>query len=108
MGGHLNALEIIREVRRHDADLVVRDEKLLVQGAADRLPEGLRHELRQHKAELMLALGVPLNVTIATILVEIRPNLPPALRKLPDDRLLTLVNWTLIAAFERAIRKVAR
>jgi hypothetical protein len=91
-----------------DAELVVRDQKLLVQGAVDRLPDDLRLELREHKAELMLALGVPLNITIATILAEIRPHLPPALRKLPDDRLLTLVNWTLISAFETAIRTVRR
>ncbi len=104
----MNAAEIIERVRQYDADLVIREDRLVVRGRGDQLPDDLQRELREHKAELMIALGVPLNVTIATILAEIRPNLPPALRKLPDDHLLTLVNWTLIAAFERAIRKVAR
>jgi hypothetical protein len=68
--------------------------------------DGWRADLDGHPKEN--ALGVPLNVTIGTILAEIRPHLPPALRKLPDDRLLTLVNWTLISAFETAIQKVRR
>jgi hypothetical protein len=108
MGGPVNALQIIEEVRRHDADLVVREQKLVVQGAADRLPEILREELRAHKAEVMLALGTPMHITIAEVLKELRPYLSPALRRLPDDRLLTLVNWSLIAAFESAVRKVSR
>ncbi|MDP9236718.1 MAG: hypothetical protein M3P30_04845 [Chloroflexota bacterium] len=104
----MNAAEIIREVHRHEADLVVHDQKLVVRGGAERLPDALRKELTVHKAELMIALGVPLNATVGAILADIRPHLPPPLRRLPDERLLTLVNWSIIAAFESSIRKVSQ
>ena len=53
----------------------------------------------------MVALGVPLDLAVAGILKEIRPYLSPPLRKLPDDRLLALVNWNIIAAWNRAMRE---
>ena len=104
----MNAIELIEEVRRHDADLVVEGQRLVVRGAADQLPEDLRRELSSHKAELLVALGSSMNLTVASVLADIRPNLPPALRRLPDDRLLTMVNWSIMAAFESAVRKVSR
>jgi hypothetical protein len=103
----VNAVEIIERVREHDAELVIRDHRLIVRGA-NGLPDDLRREVAEHKAELLVALGVPLDRTIASILADIRTNLPPALRRLPDDRLLTLVNWSIIAAFESSVRKVSR
>ena len=56
----------------------------------------------------MLALGAPLNTAITSVLGELRPHLSPALRLLPDDRLLILINWSIMAAFDAAIVKVAR
>jgi hypothetical protein len=103
----VNAVEIIERVREHDADLVIRDHRLIVRGV-DGLPDDLRRQVAEHKAELLVALGVPLEPTITSVLADLRPHLPPALRKLTDDRLLVLVNWSVIAAFEAAVRKATR
>jgi hypothetical protein len=45
----VNAVEIIEQVRRHDARLVVRNDRLVLQGNPDRLPDVLRKELSDHK-----------------------------------------------------------
>jgi hypothetical protein len=83
-------------MRAHDAELVVEKDRLLVRGRGEPLPEFLERKLREHKAELLIALSVPLERTVAGVLEELRPYLPPALRRLPDDRLLVLVNWTIM------------
>jgi len=101
----VNALEIIEHVKDHKAELVLVDDRLVVRGSAERLPDGLQAELREHKAELMIALGAPIDRTVAAILREIRPHLPPTLRRLPDDKILALVNWSIIAAWGTAVRK---
>ncbi len=102
----MNALEIVDAVRRHGAELVVEDGHLVVRGQGQPLPNVVRQELREHKAALLVALGEPLDRTVAGILADIRPFLAPALRSLPDDRLLALVNWNIITAFEASIAKV--
>jgi len=102
----VNALGIVEAVRRHGAELAVEDGRLIVRGEGPPLPEEVRRELREHKAELLVALGEPLDRTVAGILADLRPFLSPALRRLPDDRLLALVNGNIITAFEASIRKV--
>lgn len=104
----MNAIEIIERVRACDAELAVVDDRLVVRGRGNPLPDDLKEALAQHKAELMIALGTPIDRTVAGILKELRPHLPAALRQLPDDRLLALVNWSIIAAWETAIKKVMR
>jgi len=101
----MNAIEIIDRVRAEGAELVVEGDRLLVRGDRDRLPEDLRRSLSEHKAELMVALGQPLDRAVASILDSIRPHLSPALQRLPDDRLLALVNWNIITAWGAAVRK---
>jgi len=98
-------MEIIEKVREHDAELVVENDRLLLRGRSGPLPEDLQQAPRQHKAELLIALGVPLDRTVAFVLAEPRPHLPKPLRGLPDDRLLVLVNWSIMAAFEAAVRQ---
>jgi hypothetical protein len=102
----MNAIEIIEKVREHDAELVVEDGRLLVRGRASPLPDDLRQALLDHKAELLVALGE--RRTVASVLKELRPHLPKPLRGLPDDKLLVLVNWAIMTAFDRAIREAAR
>ena len=94
----MNALELIQQVRAHGADLVVEKDRLVVRGIGEPLPDELRAALSQHRAELLVALGVPFDRTVAGILQDLRPHLPPALRRLPDDRLLALVNWSIFFA----------
>lgn len=106
--GRMSALEIVEAVRRHGADLAVDGKRLVIRGTGARLPDDLRQALRTHKAEVMVALGAPIEQTVAGILDELRPHLSPALRRLPDDRLLALVNWHIIAAWNRAISRLRR
>jgi hypothetical protein len=104
----MNAIEIIERVREHEADLALVDDRLVVRGWAEPLPEELKEAIAKHKGELMVALGEPASHTIASILADIRPHLPKALQRLPDDKLLALVNWSIIAAFEKAVRTATR
>ena len=55
----MNALEIAREVCQYGATLAVEDGQLIVRGSGAPLLEPLRRALREHKAEIMVALGVP-------------------------------------------------
>ena len=47
-----------------------------------------------------------MNQTVATILGDLRPYLPQSLQRLSDDRLLALVNWSIMAAWGRALKEV--
>jgi len=104
----MNAVEILEQVRAHEADLTVVDDRLVVLGWAEPLPQELKEAVAEHKTELMIALGTPIDRTVASIIADIRPHLPTALKQLPDDRLLALVNWSIIAAFEKAVRTATR
>jgi hypothetical protein len=101
----MNALQIIEQVRAHDAELVLDSDRLVIRGRGARLPDDLHAALREHKAEVMIALGAPLDRTVAGILAELRPTLPESLRGLPDASLLAMVNWTIIHAWEKTIRQ---
>jgi hypothetical protein len=100
----MNAIEIIAAVREHGAHVSVERDQLVVRGAGSSLPAEIRAELAAHKMEVMIALGEPIDRTVGGILSDIRPHLSPALRQIPDDRLLVLVNWSIITAFDKAIR----
>lgn len=41
-------------------------------------------------------------------LTELRPYLPKGLAQLPDDKLLALVNWSIMAAWTRLVEGMAR
>ncbi|MCH9026220.1 MAG: hypothetical protein IIA05_03765 [Proteobacteria bacterium] len=104
----MNALEIVRAVQEHGAQLVEEDGRLVVKGTGERLPDDLRSELGQHKAAVLIALGCPFDRAVASILDDLRPHLAPALRALPDERLLALVNWHIFAAWEKALREFGK
>ncbi len=100
----MNALEIIDRVRNCDAELALKDGTLVVQERGEPLPEEIRQLLREHKAEVMVALGAPMDRTVDAVLNDIRPHLPPSLRRLPNEKLLVLVNWTIMAAWQKVLR----
>ena len=102
----MNALEIIEQVRAHDADLALDNDRLVVRGRGERLPPDLQEQLRQHKTELMVALGGSMEVAIAEVLAEIRPHLPASLREVPDAKLLILVNWSILHAWGAKVRSI--
>ena len=105
-GDSVNALEIVDAVRRCGADLVVADGQLRVRGTGAPLAAELRDEIRAHKAELLVALGEPMDRTVGAILADVRPYLAPALRELPTGQLVALVNWNIIAAWNKAMREL--
>jgi hypothetical protein len=100
----MNALEIIEQVRAHDADVVLENNQLIVRGRGKRLPEELQTALREQKAAVMVALGAPADAAVASVLAELRPFLLPALQRLPDSQLLVLVNFAIFHAFNKAVR----
>jgi hypothetical protein len=99
----VNALEVIRRVEAMGGRLVLDKGKLKLRAAAP-LPEELTAVVSQEKAAIMVALGAPLDIVVSHILEDIRPHLPKTLRRLPDDRLLALVNWSIITAWGRSLR----
>lgn len=102
----MSALDVIRRVETLGGHLLVEGNELKLRATVP-LPEDLVSAVSNEKLAIMVALGAPMNVAVASVLAEIRPHLPRSLRSLPDDRLLTLVNWSLLAAFDGAIRKVS-
>jgi hypothetical protein len=102
----MNALEIIERVRSHNAELLVEEGQLVVRGRGGRLPAELQAALREHKAEVMVALGVPHDVVLAAILKELRPHLTPNLQRLPDSSLIVLVNFAILSAFGKYMREL--
>ncbi len=101
----MNALDIIRQVEELGGQLTIDDGQLKVR-APEPLPQDVMEAVRTHKPTIMVALGVPFDQTVASVLKEIRPFLAPSLQRLPDDRLLALVNWNIMAAWQKAIGKL--
>ena len=96
-----DALEVIREVYALGGRLRLEGGRLLME-APQPLPEQIRKAVREHKPAIMVALGSPLDAAVASILEEIRPHLPSVLQGLPDGKLVVLMNWSIIAAWNRA------
>jgi len=90
-GDPVNAIEVMKQVEVHGGSLYLEHGQLRVRAPAP-LPEELMEALSAQKPAIMIALGAPIDATIASILADIRPYLSPALKKLPDERLLALVN----------------
>jgi hypothetical protein len=90
-------LVLIAQARRYGR-LELKDRKVVVEG---RFPSALLEELRARKEDVRKAL------LVASAVSEIRPHLSPTLRDLPDEKLLALVSWHVIATWERRIHKVA-
>ena len=103
----MSALDVIRRVEMLGGRLVLDGDRLRLQ-AAEELPDDVVTAVGEQKAAIMVALGAPIDTVVGAILDEIRPQLPEGLRKLPDDRLLVLVNWSIIAAWEKTVQKFGR
>jgi hypothetical protein len=103
----MSALEVIRRVEALGGRLVLDAGKLKLR-APEPLPEELTAAVSDEKAAIMVALGAPLDTVISEVLKDIRPYLTKSLKRLPDDRLLVLVNWSIMAAWEKAVRTVTR
>ena len=82
----MNALEVIREVEARGGKLVLDGDQLKLK-APQPLPDDIMAAVSEQKATIMTTLGAPLDAVVARILEELRDQLPPSLRRLPDDRL---------------------
>ena len=100
----MNALDVIRRVEVLGGSLVLDGHQLRLR-ASHALPDDVVTAVGEQKAAIMVALGAPIDTVVGAILHEMRPQLPEGLRKLPDDRLLVLVNWSIIAAWEKTVQK---
>ena len=74
--------------------------------APSALPDDLVSEIKEQKPAVLVALGAPFDDAVSSILAELRPNLPPALRNLSDSKLLIMVNWSIMAAWQKTIDKL--
>lgn len=103
----MSALEVIRRVEALGGRLVLDGGKLKLR-APEPLPEELTAAVSEQKAAIMVALGAPLDTIVSEILEDIRPHLPKSLRRLSDERLLALVNWSIMAAWGKSVRALER
>jgi hypothetical protein len=103
----MTALDVIRRVERLGGSIELEEDGLRLH-APSPLPDDVVAAVSKQKVAIMLALGAPLNTAITSALGEVRPHLSPSLRKLSDDRLLVLVNWSIMAAFDKAVMDVSR
>lgn len=114
------ARDVLAELERRGCAVRVVGERLLV-SPGQALDDDLRAAIRQHKTEILAlvtrsateatdrdgaageAEGCPRCAVVAGQAAEVlgalrrHPALPSALRDLPDDRLLILVKWTVVA-----------
>lgn len=102
----MSALDVIRRVETLGGRLLLDDGGLRV-WAPTPLPDDVIRAVSEEKAAIMVALGKPLDTVISEILADIRPHLPDSLKGLPDDRLLVLVNWSIIAAWNETMRRLS-
>ncbi len=103
----MSALDVIRRVEPLTGQLVLDAGELKLR-APEPLPEELTAAVSDEKAAIMVALSAPLDTVVSEILEDIRPHLPGSLRHLPDNRLLALVNWSIIAAWGKGVRVLER
>lgn len=99
----MNAFEVLLAVREHGAEVFMQDGQLLVRGSGEPLPDDLRAALSEQKLSIMVALGAPFDRATKSVLDDLRPYLSPTLRNLPDERVLVLVNWNILAAWRRTL-----
>ena len=103
----MSAIDVIRRVETLGGQLFLDDGRLKVT-APEPLPETVMLEVSREKAAIMIALGKPLDDVVSAILGEIRPYLPPALKQLSESKLLVLVNWSIINAWNQGVRDLQR
>ena len=102
-----SAFELLQQVRLLGGSIKVTGGDIEI-AAPSPLPEELLSEIREQKPAVMVALGAPFDDAVASILNELRPNLPPGLKNLPDSKLLVMVNWSIMAAWQKTIQKLGR
>lgn len=103
----MTALGVIKQVENLGGKLFLDNEGQLKLAAPEPLPAEVLEAVSAEKPAIMVALGAPLDAVVSNILDEIRPHLPASLKRLPDDKLLALVNWSIITAWSAAVRKAA-
>jgi hypothetical protein len=103
----MSALDVIRRVERLGGRLELDGGNLRLR-APEQLPDDVVAAVSEEKAAIMVALGAHLDTVVSGILREMRPHLPSSLRRLPDDKLLVLINWSIITAWEKTVREAVR
>jgi len=101
----MNAIELIKEVEKRGGKVSLQDGQVVIDSKRS-LPADLIEQFKQEKPSILVALGAPMEPTIVTIIDEIRPHLPPAIRSLPAGKLLIMVNWSILAAWNKAAQKI--
>lgn len=101
----MSAIDVIRRVEVLGGRLLLDNGDPRVRVPAP-LPDDLIRDVSEEKVAIMVALGAPLNTVVSEILTDVRPQLPDSLKKLPDDRLLVLINWSIIAAWDETMRRL--
>lgn len=104
----MTALEILRRVHSYGGRVSLGEGGKLVLEAPAPLPDDLRMAIREHKPSIMVALGAPLDAVISEVLADIRPFLPEAMKQLSDEKILVLVNWGIIGAWEHVVSKAGK
>ena len=103
----MSAFELLQRVRALGGEVKIDGNELEVVAPAP-LPDNLLQALRDEKAAVMIALGASFDHAVASILSELRPNLPPSLKAISDTKLLVMVNCSIMAAWGKTINELSR
>ena len=99
----MSAIDLIRQVEALGGRVMAENGNLRIISPTP-VPAELMDALAAEKPAVMVALGAPFDLAVASILTELRPNLPPNLRNLPDSALLAMVNWTIMHAWFKTLK----
>jgi hypothetical protein len=100
-----NAFQLIQQVHAHGGDVCIDGNDLQITAPLP-LPDDLVAALRAQKPAVMIALGATFDHAIESILPELKENLPPSLRGMADSKLLVMVNWSIMAAWQRTLQNL--
>ena len=102
----MNAIDIVDRVRKLGAELLVESKQVRVRGG--RLPDDLQQEVDEHSADLIIALGTPIDEVASAVLDEMRVDLPPNLAKLPGPKLWLLTRLALASSWSAGVHRLER
>jgi len=110
-----NVAVIMEQVREHGITLKLVENKIQY-FPKSAMPTDLVECIRERKAEIIECLRqenrfsnqIPTPEQIAGVLSELRKYLSPNLQKLDDEKLLALVNWNYMLAWNRMKPQIGR
>jgi TubC N-terminal docking domain len=104
----VDAAELLIKLRRLGLAVSLEDADKVAIAPKTLLTSDLRQEIVEHKSEVLTLLHREEEVKriLSETLESLRPYLSPSLAALEDEKLLALVNWSIMVALRRLVDKL--